>query len=228
MRITMALTGALAFAAVAPLAAQQQQGKDKDPTTAVAGGALPAGWSTRLDDKDATKSAKFEAMGSGFHVTSGGAGIYWRAADTQKDIYTVSANFRQAVKNEGHGDLGEAFGLFVAGRDLSDASKETYLYFEVRQNGMFLINHRAGTEVHKIVDWTASPAIHKFDDGPNANNDLAIKVAKDSVRFFVNNTQVHAIARAGMGADESGQVGLRVNHGLSVHVSNFAVKAGAM
>lgn len=221
MRITMAMTGVLALAAVAPLAAQQQQAKD--PTKAVTPAALPAGWSMRLDDKDASKNAKFEAMGPGFHVTTGGAGIYWRGADTQKDNFTVSANFRQAAK----GEHAEAFGLFTGGRDLEDAAKQTYLYFEVRQDGMFYIAHRSGASVHKLADWTANAAIHKFDDMPNANNDLAIKVAADSVRFFVNNTQVHALPRSGMTADESGQVGLRVNHNLSVHVASFAVKPGA-
>jgi len=223
MRITMAMTGVLALAAVAPLAAQQQQ--SKDPTKAVEATALPTGWSMRLDDKDASKNAKFEAMGPGFHVTSGGAGIYWRAADAQKDNYTVSANFHQAVKNVGHGDHGEAFGLFVGGRDLSDAAKETYLYFEVRQDGMYYVAHRSGTAVHGLVPWTANSAIHKFDDTPNTN-DLAIKVGTDSVRFLVNNMQVSALPRSGMSADESGQVGVRVNHNLSVHIANFAAKPG--
>jgi hypothetical protein len=210
----------LALAAVAPLAAQQQQGKDKDPTKAVTPGALPAGWATVPDH--ANMAAKFEAMGPGFHVTSGGAAIYWRPADTEKDNYTVSANFRQAEK----GQHAEAFGLFTGGRELSDAAKQTYLYFEVRQDGMYYIAHRSGAAVHKVVDWTASPAVHKFEDSPNTN-DLAIKVGTDSVRFFVNNTQVNAVPRNGMTADESGAVGLRVNHNLSVHVANFAVKPGA-
>ena len=223
MRITMAMTGVLALAAVAPLAAQQQQSKDKDPTKAVAAAALPAGWTMRLDDKDASKNAKLEAMGPGFHITSGGAGIYYRAADAQKDNFTVSANFRQAAK----GEHAEAFGLFTGGRDLSDAAKQTYLYFEVRQDGMYFIAHRSGANVHKLVDWSANSAIHKFDDMPNATNDLAIKVAADSVRFFVNNAQVSALPRTGMSADESGDVGLRVNHNLSVHVANFTVKPGA-
>jgi hypothetical protein len=221
MRSRIALTGVLALAAVAPLAAQQQQSKDKDPTKAVTAGALPAGWSTRLDD--ASKAAKFEAMGPGFHVTTGGAGIFYRAADAQKDNFTVSANFRQAEK----GQHAEAYGLFTGGRDLSDAAKQTYLYFEVRQDGMYYIAHRSGANVHKLVDWTASPAIHKIDDTPNATNDLAIKVAADSVRFFVNNTQVNAVPRSGMSGDESGHVGLRVNHNLSVHVASFTVKPGA-
>ncbi len=221
MRITMAMTGVLAIAAVAPLAAQQQQGKDKDPTKAVTPGALPAGWATLPDHPN--MAAKFEAMGPGFHVTSGGAAIYYRAADAQKENFTVSANFRQAEK----GQHAEAYGLFTGGRDLSDATKQTYLYFEVRQDGMYYIAHRSGANVHKLVDWTASPAIHKIDDTPNATNDLAIKVAADSVRFFVNNTQVNAVPRSGMSGDESGDVGLRVNHNLSVHVASFTVKPGA-
>jgi hypothetical protein len=73
-------------------------------------------------------------------------------------------NFRQAEK----GQHAEAFGLFTGGRDLGDAAKQTYLYFEVRQDGMYFIAHRSGANVHKLVDWTASPAIHKFGDTPNA------------------------------------------------------------
>lgn len=213
-----------ALALAAPVCAQQQQSKEKDPTSAVTAAPLPDGWSMRLDDKDMTKGAKFVTMGSGFHVTSGGAAIYWQPTDERKDDFTVSANFRQTTKNIGHGDLGEAYGLFVGGRDLSDAAKETYLYFEVRQGGTFLINHRAGTEVHKIIDWTPAPSIHKFDDSPNTN-ELAIKVAGDSVRFLVNGAQVQALSRQQL-TNVSGNVGIRVNHNLDVHVAGFAVKPG--
>jgi len=214
-----------ALAVAAPLWAQQQQAKEKDPTSAVTAAPLPDGWSMRLDDKDMTKAAKFVTMGSGFHVTSGGAAIYWQPKDEQKDDYTVSATFGQRAKNVGHGDLGEAYGLFVGGRDLSDASKQTYLYFEVRQGGQFIVNHRAGAEVHKIVDWTPASSVHKFDDSPNSNA-LAIKVASDSVRFLVNGTQVQALPRTAL-KDLSGNVGIRVNHNLDVHVAGFAAKPGS-
>ena len=218
-----------ALALAAPVCAQQQQAKEKDPTSAVTAAPLPDGWSMRLDDKDMTKAAKFVTMGPGFHVTSGGAAIYWRPKDEQKDDYTVSATFGQREKNIGHGDLGEAYGLFVGGRDLSDAAKQTYFYFEVRQGGQFLINHRAGSEVHKVVDWTSNAAIHKFDDSPNSN-ELAIKVGLDSMRFVVNGTQVHAISRQVLSGQAlsnlSGAVGIRVNHNLNVHVAGFAVKPG--
>jgi hypothetical protein len=228
MRSTLPVLAALAIAAplTAPLAAQQQQVKEKDPTSTVAAAPMPDGWSQRLDDKDAAKTAKFITMGKGFHVTSGGAGIYYSAKDAQANApFTMMANFRQTAKNVGHGDHGEAFGLFAGGRDLNDADKETYFYFLVRQDGMFLINHRAGKEVHKIVDWTANPAIVKFDDKANAANDLAIKVGADSVRFLVNNQQVHAISRNEI-SDVSGQAGFRVNHNLDVHVGNFMVMKG--
>src|SRR5215831_10027735 len=161
-RLVTACSVLAALAVAAPVCAQQQQAKDKDPTSAVTAAPLPDGWSMRLDDKDMTKAAKFETMGSGFHVTSGGAAIYWQPKEEQKDDFTVSATFGQRVKNVGHGDLGEAYGLFVGGRDLSDASKETYLYFEVRQGGQFLINHKVGAEKpHIIVDWMPAASIHK-------------------------------------------------------------------
>jgi hypothetical protein len=225
MRRSMIACSVVATLGVAaPLCAQQQQAKEKDPTSKVTAAPLPDGWSMRLDDKDMTKAAKFVTMGSGFHVTSGGAAIYWQPKDEQKDNYTVSANFRQTTKNIGHGDLGEAYGLFVGGRDLSDAMKQTYLYFEVRQGGQFLVKHMAGKEVHTIVDWTPSSSVHKFDDSPNTN-ELAVKVAGDSVRFLVNGAQVQALSRQQL-KDLSGNVGIRVNHNLDVHVASFAVKPG--
>ena len=219
MRRTLSVLAARAVAA--PLAAQQQAAKD--PTSAVAAAPLPNGWSMKLDPQAAGKTAKFVTMGQGYHVTSGGAAIYYAAKDAQPNApFSVMANFRQTKKNVGHGDHGEAFGLFAGGRDLDDPAKQTYFYFLVRQDGMYLINHRAGPAVHKIVDWTPSSAVHKFDDMPNASNDLAINIGADSVRFLVNNVQVHAISRKEI-TDVSGQTGMRVNHNLDVHVANFMV-----
>lgn len=209
-----------AFAVAAPLGAQA-----KDPTVAVTGGALPQGWTMKLDPGSESKTAKFVTMGSGYHVTSGGAAIYYTTKDVQaNDKFTIMANFRQTTKNVGHGDAGEAFGLFAGGQNLDDPAKQAYYYFLVRQDGQFLINHRAGSEVHKLVDWTANPAIVKFDDKPNASNDLEIRAGMDSVRFVVNNKPVFALARKNI--DLSGQTGFRVNHNLDVHIANFMAMKG--
>src|ERR1700759_5820133 len=133
MRTTLPVLAALVIAA--PLAAQQQAGKEKDPTTAVAPAQMPDGWSQRLDDKDATKAAKFVTMGKGYHVTSGGAAIYYASKDAQTSApYSVMANFRQTKKITEHGEHGEAFGLFAAGKNLNDPDKQTYYYFIVRQD----------------------------------------------------------------------------------------------
>jgi hypothetical protein len=216
---------AIATPIAAPLAAQQQQAK-ADPTKAVADAPMPDGWSKTFDGHTGSEAAKFITMGPGFHVTSGSAAIYYTSKDIQPNQpYSVTANFRQTAKNVGHGEAGEAFGLIFAGKDLNDPAKQTYFYFLVRQDGKFLINHRAGTEVHKLVEWTPNAAIHKFDDMPNAKNDLTIAVGADSVRFLVNNTEVHALSRANVW-DVSGQPGLRVNHNLDVNVANYMVMKG--
>jgi len=227
MRNTI-LTLAL-VAAASPLGAQaaQQAAKDNDPTHKVAGGISAAGWMGRLDPKDERRGmkiedTKFAAMGSGYHVTSGPAAIYWNPKDVAKGSYTVSASFTQ-TKAPMHP---EAYGLFIGGSNLSD-STETYVYFETRGDGKYLINHRAGNAVHKIVDWTETDATNKEDASGKSTNELAIRVTKDSVDFLANGKVVKAFSKAEMhnfAAD--GQTGIRVNHNLDVHVDKFQVKHG--
>jgi len=210
---------ALAFAA-APLGAQ-----GKDATKPVAPAPLPAGFVMKMDPGSESLTAKMVKTNAGYEITSGGAAIYYNPSDVQaNDKFTTMVDIRQAKKNVGHGDHGEAFGLFAGGHDLDDLAKQTYYYFLIRQDGQFLINHRAGKEVHKIVDWTPNPAIIKFDDKPNASNSLEIRAGMDSVRFVVNGKEVHALPRKGI--DLSGQTGLRVNHNLDVLFWNFMAMKG--
>jgi len=170
----------------------------------------------KLDD------AKFVAMGSGYHVTSGPAAIYWNPKDAAKGNFTVSASFTQ-TKAPMHP---EAYGLFVGGQNLTDSS-QSYLYFETRGDGKYLVNHRAGNEVHKIVDWTDTDATNKADANGKATNELAIRVSADSVDFLANGKLVKALSKAEMHNFVSdGQTGIRVNHNLDVHVDKFQVKHG--
>lgn len=214
-----ALTAAVLFAS--PVAAQNTGGRmEHDPTNAVKAVPLPAGWHMRMDDKDATKQARFVAENGGYHVTSGGAAIYYRGSDAQPNgNFSVSGEFVQTKPTRFHG---EAYGLFFGGRDLADAAKENYFYFEVRQNGDYLINHRVGTTVTKLVDWTMNDAVHKPDANGMDTNTLRVDVGADSVRFLANGTQVAALARSTVG-DVAGDVGLRVNHNLDVKIQKFAV-----
>jgi len=193
------------------------------PAVAPAAWTQPAGWTIQLDAKDAAKTAadtKFQTMGPGFHVTSGPAAIYYRASDMAKGAYTVKATFGQRVRPAmGHP---EAYGVFIGGADLADNGKQSYLYLVVRDDGMFYVAHRAGADVHKISDWSANDAVKKADDKGSASNEVAIQVTADSLFMMVNGQKVKAIAKGGM-VRTDGQFGLRVNHGLNVHIGNFGM-----
>lgn len=201
--------------AAAPLAAQM---KDHDPDKKADGGALPAGWMGRTDRDNAKLSdAKFETMGTGFHVTSGPAAIYWRNNNVTGP-YTASATFTQ-MKAPAHP---EAYGMFFIGKDLTGA-QQNYAYFLVRGDGKFLVKHRAGKDVHTIMDWTDNAAVNKQDLNGKATNKLTVDASKaDSVRLLVNGKQINAFAKAYLGGSD-GAVGLRVNHNLDVHVADFTI-----
>ena len=53
-------------------------------------------------------------------------------------------------------------------------------------------------------------------------NTLAVEVGADDVGFFVNGQEVARLPRSEV--NTNGVVGLRINHGLNVHVGDFAVK----
>ena len=210
-------TLSLLLAAAVPLAAQGAMNHDMD--NKVAGGALPAGWMGRTDrPEQKIQDAKFVTMGSGFHVTSGPAAIYWSDKTKVTGPFTASATLRQ-TKNPTHP---EAYGMFFQGNKL-DTPDQTYVYFLVRADGKFLVNHRAGAAVHKIMDWTDNAAVHKADANGVATNTLSVDATKpDSIRLLVNGLQVHALPGAHVGSTD-GNVGLRVNHNLDVHISDFVV-----
>ena len=163
-------------------------------------------------------------MGPGFHVTSGPAAIYWNPANTASGNFTVTASFSQ-TKAAAHP---EAYGVFLAGRDLNTPG-QSYLYFLVRQDGKYLINHRANdSTVHKIVDWTANNAVKAIDADGKATNALSVVVRPDKLSFLVNGVEVTTLPRsevdrAGAGSGTTGITGVRVNHNLDVHIGGFAV-----
>jgi hypothetical protein len=225
MRVAYAATAMLVLSA-ATLSAQA----NSDPDKVVAdGGVKVAGWTGRIDPRAASQGrkiteAKFISMGPGIHVTAGPAAIYWNPANAPTGNYSVKATFNQ-TKASTHP---EGYGLIVAGRDL-ETPNQSYAYFLVRQDGKFLINHRANdSTVHKIQDWTANPAVKAIDESGKASNALAINVDATTVHFLVNGTEVHSLPRSVVDsgpehAGSTGIAGIRVNHNLDVHIDGFAV-----
>lgn len=196
-----------------PVAAQQPDAK------AASRPALPDGWQARLDRANANAAAiKFSTMPPGWHVTAGPSAIYWNPQHAGAGQYEVSASII-LMRPSAHP---EAYGVFFGGRSL-DTDDQRYNYFLVRQDGKYLIKHRAGTETHTIVDWTAHPAVKVPQGEGEAANDLTVRVGSDSVRFLVNGQQVNAFPRSAI-ADIEGQAGLRINHNLDVHVALLVVE----
>jgi hypothetical protein len=194
------------------------------------GGVKVAGWTGRLDPRPAAQGrkitdAKFVSMGNGIHVTAGPAAIYWNPANTvEGGNYTVQGTFSQ-TKASAHP---EAYGIFLGGQNL-EAPNQSYLYFVVRQDGKYLINHRADdSTVHKIVDWTAHDAVKAMDANGKATNALSIVVGDENLSFRVNGTEVKTLPRSvidagGNHSGTKGIAGIRVNHNLDVHIDGFAV-----
>lgn len=209
-------TLSLLLLAATPLAAQQAM-KDHDPDHKVDASSLPAGWSNR-NDKPKTPNAKFVTMGTGYHVTSGAAAIYWKESIKTKGPYTAKVTIRQ-TKAPTHP---EAYGIFFAGERLH-SENQSYGYLLVRGDGKVMVKHRAGKETHTIMDWTTNAAVNKQDANGVATNTLMVDASRpDSVRLMVNGAQISALDKAYLGGG-NGHVGFRVNHNLDVHVDDFAV-----
>ena len=212
---TLALAAAL-LGAASTLSAQQPVAAADAARPAVGRGTLPAGWVARLDRANAKlEDLAFAAMGDGYHVTTGPSTILYDTAARATGHYTVAATFTQ-TKAPTHP---EGYGIFLDGGDLAGPG-QNYAYLLVRGDGKFIVLHRAGAEVHRIMEWTEHPAVVKADAQGRATNTLAASVAADSVRFLVNGRSVFAIARDHW-PDADGMYGLRVNHNLDVHVANF-------
>jgi hypothetical protein len=183
------------------------------------GGALPAGWTARPDDKGDPKDVKFVVMEPGYHLTLGPATILYRKADRVEGPFHTLATIHQMKRWEHP----EGYGLFFGGRDL-EGPNQTYTYFLVRDDGTFNIKTRQGDKVTQVSEgWKRNPAIKKADAKGATSNLLEIDAKSDPQRisFKVNGKEVHG--QPARSDNLKGIVGLRVNHNLDVHVQDFAV-----
>jgi hypothetical protein len=206
------------LAALAAASDLHAQGASADAAAAPAA-TVPAGWAARFDKPNADPAAaKFVTMGKGLHFTTGPSATWYRSGEPVDGLYSVQATFSQR-KAPAHP---ESYGLMVFGRQM-DTPTQNYVYFMVRGDGKWALKHRANdTDVHTIQDWTAHPAIVVQDSAGRATNTVKVDVAADSVRFMVNGQTLQAMPRSYL-KDVSGLPGIRMNHGLDVHVADFAV-----
>lgn len=224
--VRQALLTALAAVFVVACSSQpEQSGQPAAQSDAAA--TAGQGWQVRIDasqsatDPDDTPDVDFTPMGTtGFRYIGGPAGTLWMPGQTASGSYTLAATFTQNARAS-HTSF---YGLVFAGSGLGDAAQR-YLYFQVAQNGTFLIKERTGDNT---TDLEGGETAHEAVRVPSADgasvNQLEVRVTGDAVAFVVNGTVVRTAPRTGAFAATDGAVGARVNHVLDVTVSDFRIQ----
>lgn len=181
----------------------------------------PEGWVVRTDaGGHGGGDMDFMDMPPGWHITTGPAAIFYEAGATAGGSFRVESEvflFDPGRRNEG-------FGIFIGGTDL-DGPGQAYTYFLMRRDGSVLVKRRDGDVTSTLLGWTPADAVvtweERGDDSATAKNVLAIEAGGGELAFFVNGEEVHRMSASGQHVD--GVVGLRVNHGLNLHVASLEV-----
>jgi hypothetical protein len=218
---------ALTLLTAAPLAAQS----------------VPSGWKQREDrsssaaDPDEAGSIKILTAGTGYHIETPTAAVFWNPTNIVTGNYTLKATFTQN-KRSGHVNH---FGFVFGGTNL-DKGDQKYTYFMVAQDnptgmmgraqplGVWLAKTRNGnTTAAAFTGLTGAgrngavpqSAIKVPDANGKSVNTLEVRVQADKVDFVVNGTIVHSAPKAGLTTD--GIWGIRSNHLLDINVDGLTV-----
>src|ERR1044072_7892432 len=86
-----------------------------------------------------------------------------------------------------------------------------------------LCEWKRGADLREGGSWWSTDGRSRDAPGPGAaTNAIAIRVARDSVHFYVNGKEVRTFAKAALGgAPTEGLAGIRVNHNLDIEVREF-------
>lgn len=204
---------------ISALAQNRGGGAPQAPTAG--NGIEVGGWWARLDNpKEARTGLKFVTMGTGFRATTGPTIILFDPNEDWEGPYTTKATLTM-TKLASHQ---VAYGLFVGGQDL-DTDKQRYTYFEIRQDGKYLIRKRSGSTIADVAgSWADHAAIQKPNASGSQTNELAIQVGRDAVVFMANGQTV--ATHPATAIDVVGMSGLRIGHGLDVQIDGFSVSQG--
>ncbi len=206
--IALAIAASASALTALPAAAQDDEGLP-----------FPEGWQVRFDREGASMDDLYlVTMTPGYHVTTGPAMIAWHPDSVATGDFRIES---ETFLFDPQGRR-EAFGFFIGGSDLQGPDQR-YTYFLLREGGEFLVKSRAGGETPVVHNWTAHPSIVSYATKPEgsatAKNVLVLEAAGDELSFSVNGEEVWSGPREGLATD--GVFGLRVNHGLNLHVTTI-------
>ncbi|MBI2683126.1 MAG: hypothetical protein HYX26_07925 [Acidobacteriales bacterium] len=177
----------------------------------------PADWKLRLDKPLAPgkEPLSFVEMAPGWHVTTNSsAAILYHPARSAKGSFTIESEMFLFSTEHIH----EGYGVIFGGSDL-EGPNQAYIYFLLRGDGQFIVKRRAGDATETLVPWTPSTVILPMKPDANVKNALKVVVGAETIDFFANGEKLTSLARKGIVTD--GVVGLRINHGINIHVSSL-------
>jgi hypothetical protein len=197
-----------------------------------AGGIAAAGWSGRIDAKEAQsgqklENAKLEQRGDTLLVTTGPAVAYWNPANTATGNYTVSATFAEPQYMNVN-DHPHPYGVFIAGNDMG-TDQQSYLYCSAYGNGNFIVRG-FGPEPFQMNGGRgeANAAVNKAA-GKNqpVTQQIALSVTGDKVECAINGKTVatydkSALVAAGKLKSTDGVYGVRFAHNTDGRVTALA------
>src|SRR5688572_7048584 len=197
-----------------------------------AGGIAAAGWSGRIDPKEASagqklENAKLEQRGDTLLVTTGPAVVYWNPANTASGNYTVSATFHEPLYMNVN-DHPHPYGLFIGGNDMG-TDQQSYLYCSAYGNGNFIVRG-FGPEAFQMNGGRgeANAAVNKAA-GKNqpVTQQIALSVKGDKVECAINGKTVasydkSALVTAGKLKSTDGVYGVRFAHNTDGRVTALA------
>jgi hypothetical protein len=228
MRCSHGIAIALAAALVAPAVSVAQ-----DASRAVSGGGISiAGWMGKIDAREAQSGAKLEdsklvTMGSGMHVTTGPAVVYWNPANTASGNYTVEATFAER-EFMGLNDHAHPYGIFIGGNNMG-TDQQSLLYCAAYGNGNFIVRGfgPAPFALNGGRQGQASEAVNKATaKGQPVTQKIALRVSADKIECLINDKVAGTFAKsdvvaAGKLTSTDGIYGIRFGHNTDAHVSDF-------
>lgn len=206
----------------------------QDTSRAVAGGGISVpGWRGKIDAQEASRGAKLENAklareGTGLHVTTGPAVVYWNPANTASGNYTVKATFTEK-EYMGLNDHPHPYGIVIGGNDMG-TDNQSYLYCAAYGNGTFIVrgfgpapfqlNGRRG-EANDAVKKAAGK-------GQPVTQEIALSVKGDKVECAVNGTVVGSydkanVVGAGKLKSTDGVYGVRFGHNTEATVTGLTM-----
>lgn len=192
------------------------------PTVAAQVEGMPPGWRaitdapTRHDpgqiEPNAGDAYRFVSMAPGWHITTGPGTLLFDPR------LRASGNFRLETELFVFPDpTDQPLGLFVGGTGLEGPLAGVQWFgLLIRRDGTAGVMHNHGTEHHPMVPYAKADSLPPHPGNGTPRVTLAIDVAADSVRFFVNRGRVATVPRGDLALD--GPFGFRVGQGLNLHV----------